>query len=142
MCIRDRNSTRGSWGPVLRTDVIPTGAANLPDGKILAWSAAKKNDFGGSTGVSTYTTIFNPNNNSFSDRLVTNTNHDMFCPGTANLPDGRIMITGGRTTTKTTIYDPVQNRYVEEREMNTPRGYQANVTLQDGRVVVTLNLGE
>ncbi len=129
-----QNSTRGTWGPVINSKVNATGAANLPDGKILTWSAATKEDSGGSNGTQTYTAIFDPARNSFSDRLVNETRHDMFCPGTANLPDGRIMIAGGRTTTRTTIYDPVANTYREDDEMNTPRGYQTNVTLTDGRV--------
>ena len=106
-----QNSTRGTWGPVINSKVNATGAANLPDGKILTWSAATKEDSGGSNGTQTYTAIFDPARNSFSDRLVNETRHDMFCPGTANLPDGRIMIAGGRTTTRTTIYDPVANTY-------------------------------
>ncbi len=126
-------SEQGKWGAVINSSVIPVAAANLPDGKILAWSAYAKNDFGGNNGE-TYTTIFDPTNNSFTERLVSNTGHDMFCPGTANLADGSVIVTGGSSSKKTTIYNPSTNAFITGPAMTTPRGYHGMTTLSDGRV--------
>lgn len=110
-------SVTGRWSPIYNSSVVPVGAANLPDGRILGWSAYARTAFAGGSGQ-TYTTTFDPNTNSFSEGLVTNTGHDMFCPGTANLADGRIMITGGNNSEKTTIYNPSNNTYIKYFDKN------------------------
>ena len=127
-----QNGTQGSWGPVMPSSVIPVSAANLTNGKILVWAADTKTNFGG--GGRTYTSVFDPSNNSFTEMLVTNTAHQMFCPGIANLPDGKILVTGGGSSEKASIYDPVTNTFSISGDMNTPRGYHSMVTLSDGRV--------
>lgn len=131
-----QNTTQGEWGGVLESDMIPVAAANLPDGKILVWSAFEKMDFHSrSTNAGkTYVSIYNPVNNSFSTTLVTNTGHDMFCPGTANLDDGRIMITGGAANAITTFYNPATNAFSKGSDMQEDRGYHSTCTLTDGDV--------
>jgi len=115
------------------TDMIPVAAANLPDGKILSWSAKDRYNFGGDDGR-TYTSLFDPTNFSFSTTLVTNTGHDMFCPGIANIGNGEVVISGGSSSGKTTIYNPANNTFRVGAEMKTPRGYHSMATLSDGRV--------
>ena len=129
-----QNSVTGTWGPVMTTDMIPVACANLPDGRILSWSAYARYHFGPDTeNGSTYTSIFDPTNNSFATTLVANTGHDMFCPGITNMGNGEIVITGGSSSAKTTIYNPANNTFRVGGRMNTPRGYHASVTLTDGR---------
>lgn len=60
--------------------------------------------------------------------------HDMFCPGTSIMPDGRIFVSGGLTTTATSFYDTRNDTWSRGRQMNIGRGYQSQVTLSDGRV--------
>lgn len=66
---------------------MPVAASNLPNGKVLMWSAYAKTSFGRDRGR-TQTLIFDPTALTFSERRVSNTGHDMFCPGIANLADG------------------------------------------------------
>ena len=113
-------SDTGRWSDVIDLDLVPVAVANLPDGKLLAWSAKDKLNFGGTNGR-TWTTVFDPQNETFSSTLVSETNHDMFCPGITNLPDGRIMATGGSGSNKTSIYDPNNGVWTAAQEMNTPR---------------------
>ncbi|MEM9920213.1 MAG: PKD domain-containing protein, partial [Bacteroidota bacterium] len=122
----------GEWSPIYEADMIPVAAAHLADGKILAWSSDGRFSFGSSG--KTYTSIFDPADNSFSTTLVNNTGHNMFCPGIANTADGDIIVTGGSTSRKTTIYDVSSNSFKAGPNMNTPRGYHSMVTLNDGRV--------
>lgn len=124
-------SDTGRWSGVINLDLVPVAVANLPDGKVLAWSAKDKLAFGGSTGR-TWTTVFDPQNETFSSTLVTETNHDMFCPGITNLADGRIMATGGSGNNKASIYNPANGIWTAAQTMNTPRGYQGQVTMGDG----------
>ena len=77
------------WGSVVTLPLVPASAANLPDGKVLLWSAEDRFDFGPELGR-TYSVFYDPATGAVTERLVNETQHDMFCPGTANLPDGRI----------------------------------------------------
>jgi len=124
-------SDTGRWSRVINLDLVPVAVANLPDGKILAWSAKDKLGFGGTTGR-TWTTVFDPQNETYSSTLVTETQHDMFCPGISNLADGRIMATGGSGNNKASIYNPASGTWTAAASMNTPRGYQGQVTMGDG----------
>jgi galactose oxidase len=69
-----------------------------------------------------------------SEQLVSNTNHDMFCPGTTVLPNGVIMIAGGANSKATTFYDDRDQQWSVGPEMNVPRGYQAHTLLANGDV--------
>ena len=129
-----QNATQGSWSPIYSADLTPVAATNLPDGKILTWSAYDRYINGGDGGGKTFTSLFNPANNSFTTTLTSNTGHDMFCPGTANIGNGEIVITGGSGSLKTTIYNPDNNTFRIAQEMNTPRGYHTTCTLNDGKV--------
>jgi hypothetical protein len=82
----------------------------------------------------TYTELFDPVTMVASEQLVTATGHDMFCPGTANLPDGRILVNGGLDADKTSFYDPVAGSWATGPTMNIPRGYEADAVMWDGSV--------
>ena len=116
--------------------LVASAAANLPDGRILTWSAYAKLKFHyGDVGIGkTYTSVFDPKTNRSSDGLVSNTEHDMFCPGTALLEDGRVMVTGGSSDQQTSIYDPVSSAWSKGPKMNTPRAYHSMTPLADGSI--------
>jgi galactose oxidase len=127
-----------SWTGVISLAVNPIGIANLPNGKLVMWSANNlssfEGDIGGGSGV-TYTSVFNPADNSSAAILVTSTGDDMFCPGTANLPDGRILVNGGSSSPKTSIYDPTNGTWSSSGQMNIPRGYEGDTLLTSGSVL-------
>ena len=125
----------GKWEPVVALPLVPVAAANLPDGRILTWSAWSRYSYGGS-GM-TMTAIFDPEDNSNTEALITATQHDMFCPGTAVLPDTRVIITGGSNAEATTIYDPrggPVGNWTRGANMTVSRGYHSMTMLQDGSV--------
>src|SRR6186713_2583511 len=74
------------WAPKVNLPLVPASGANLPDGKIMLWSAEDRFTFD-NDGGRTYSLIFDPTTGVSTERLVTETGHDMFCPGTATLPD-------------------------------------------------------
>jgi large repetitive protein len=123
----------GRWSPLIGLSLVPAAAANLPNGKVLFWSAEER--FAFSSGARTYTSLFDPVSQTATETLVSNTAHDMFCPGTSNLPDGRLLVSGGISSAATSIYDAAANTWSAAAQMNIPRGYQANCVLEDGSVL-------
>lgn len=121
------------WEPVKTLPIVPVSAANLPDGKVLLWSAEDRFSFAG--GSQTYTALLNPITGAVTERLVNETQHNMFCPGTTNLADGRLLINGGISTRATSFYDARTNTWSRGPAMLIPRGYNANTLLADGSVL-------
>ncbi len=122
------------WAAPVSLPLVPTAAATLPNGKVLLWSAEERFSFGAQVGR-TYTAVFDPATNSSSERTVTESGHNMFCPGTTNLADGRLLVNGGISSAQTSIFDPVANTWTTAATMNIPRGYNANTILADGSVL-------
>jgi large repetitive protein len=124
---------RSRWAPKVGLSLVPVAAANLPDGRVLFWSGEDRFSFG-NDGGKTFTTVFDPATNRATERLVNETAHDMFCPGTAMLADGRILVNGGLSSGKTSIYNPATNAWTSAATMVIPRAYQGTVPLHDGSV--------
>lgn len=126
-----------AWSAVLSLAVNPVGAANLPNGKILMWSANSPFTFQsdvGYTNTQTYFAVFDPSNNSSTQQIETSAGSDMFCPGTAMLADGRLLVNGGDSSPKTSLYDWRTNSWAAAATMNLPRGYEGTTPLSSGRV--------
>lgn len=124
----------GRWEGPYRMPLVPAGAISLPNGRVLGYSATQKYSFGSSAGR-TSTAIFDPIDKTSTEKLVSNTGHDMFCPGTAVLADGRVMVTGGNSDRKTSIFDPTTEEWSSGRDMTQGRGYHSMTTLSDGSVL-------
>lgn len=123
------------WSTKITLPIIPVAAATLRNGKILAWSAYDRFNYSTEDKGKTFTTLYDPATGKASERLVSSTGHDMFCPGTATLPDGRILVNGGSSSAKTSIYDPATNQWTQGAAMNVPRGYQGDTVLSNGDVL-------
>jgi len=122
------------WSAVGTLPLVPVSMANLPDGKVLLWSAEDRFAFNTGRGR-TYTATFDPADGSVTERLVSETGHDMFCPGTAYLPDGRLLINGGIDAAHTSLYDPATSTWTRSGNMNITRGYNSSTPLADGSVL-------
>ncbi|KAH7112852.1 hypothetical protein B0J11DRAFT_446458 [Dendryphion nanum] len=129
----DFNYNNGLWLYTVDMPIIPVAASNLPDGRVLVWSAFKLDDYVGGTGL-TQTAIFDPATGTTTRRIVNENEHDMFCPGISLDFEGRIVVTGGNDEQKTTIYNPSTNLWIPSADMRIPRGYQSSTTCSDGRI--------
>lgn len=127
----------GKWSDVIQLQVIPVAAYMVPQypsvTKFLAFASWSPTTFGGQAQYQTAFQSYDVTSNSQSSFMVSNTMHDMFCPGINSLADGRLMIDGGSTDASTTIYDPASNTFSRAADMKMGRGYQSSVTLSDGR---------
>lgn len=125
----------GSWGPTLDFPIVPVAAAIEPtSGKVLVWSSYRNDAFGGSPGGVTLTSTWDPSTNVISQRTVTVTKHDMFCPGISLDGAGQIVVTGGNDAQKTSLYDSSSDDWIPGPNMQVARGYQSSATLSNGRV--------
>uniref|UniRef100_UPI0011EFEAAB galactose-binding domain-containing protein n=1 Tax=Pareuzebyella sediminis TaxID=2607998 RepID=UPI0011EFEAAB len=126
--------TTGKWSAPIPFGMVPVAVANLPDGRLVAWSSKYRDYFGGADGF-TYTEIFDPflgpDGTALGEKLST-TNHDMFCPGINNMANGQLLVTGGSSHPKATLYDFSSDTWIAVDNMNVGRGYQGAVTLSDG----------
>ncbi len=126
----------GVWSEKIDTPVIAVAAANLPTGKVLMWSSNMQTTFGAGP-AETYTAIFDPITRTSTQRIVRESQHDMFCPGISLLDDGRLLISGGNSAGSTSIYSAeTDNSSVWQRaeDLNIPRGYHSSAITPSGAV--------
>ncbi|KAF6842021.1 kelch domain-containing protein [Colletotrichum plurivorum] len=130
-------ATLGKWGDIVRLPVIPVAAYIVPaypqPDRLLFFSSWGKDAFGGASGMTQYGD-YNFATGEISNRTVTNTHHDMFCPGISQLEDGRIIVQGGSDAEAVSIYDPTTNEFTRGPDMKTARGYQTSTILSNGKV--------
>ena len=128
----------GRWGPTVNFPLVPVGVFIDPlSGKLISFSSFAHDDFGqDSTDGTTLTATWDPTTEIVSQRRVRETQHDMFCPGMSFDVDGRMVVTGGETAYKTSIYDPAKDDWKSAAGMKKARGYQGSTICADGRIFV------
>jgi len=127
----------GRWGPLIKFTTVPISAAVLPNGKLLIFSSWDRFDFTTGKGArdKTYSDLYDPATGKVTESLVRQTKHDMFCPGTALMEDGRLVVNGGGPhVTTTSIYDFSRNQWVRGASMSRRRWYNGSTTLPGGGV--------
>jgi len=124
----------GIWSDPVSLPLVPVGAAALNNNKIMFWASWDAFTFTQNSNGWTQTALFDIATNTATEVQVSNTGHDMFCPGTAMLADGRVLVNGGDTAAATSIYDPVANSWSTGSLMNIPRAYNGDAVLDSGKV--------
>ncbi|KAH7394484.1 hypothetical protein BKA66DRAFT_456524 [Pyrenochaeta sp. MPI-SDFR-AT-0127] len=136
-CLLPHTLAQGTWSPVIQFPIIPVAAYIVPEypssSRLLVFSAWAPNFFGGDHGVTQFAE-FNFVTGAISTRQVAETQHDMFCPGMSSLGDGRLVITGGSSAEKTSIYNPTSNTFTPGPNMKVARGYQSSTVLSNGKI--------
>lgn len=125
----------GRWGPTINFPTVPVaGVVNPLSGIVTIWSAYAYDNYLGSTYDRVFTSSWNMATNVVEPKLVDNTDHDMFCPGISITGSGQMIVTGGNSAKKTTLFDFGSNSWNAGPEMNIARGYQSSATTSDGKV--------
>lgn len=127
-------STVGAWGAPIELGIVGIHAVMLPTGEVMLFTL--RGDYQQGTDVR----IYDP-----ADGSVTAANppgkRDMFCSGTAILPDGRVFIVGGALTDQvgvklTNVFDPVSRTWSGAPPLEYPRWYPTPITMPSGRVLI------
>ncbi|KAI9931079.1 hypothetical protein MW887_010736 [Aspergillus wentii] len=128
--------SKGVWGPTLDMPITAAAGAHGFGSKgrhnIMLWSAWTDDRFFASPGGKTFTATWDPYLEDIIQTNVTNTHHDMFCPGISMDGEGHIVVSGGADSQKTSIYDG--SEWIPGGDMNLHRGYHASTTLSDGKI--------
>ena len=96
--------SQGQWGETIEFPLVPVAAALVPStSEVLVWSAWNADKYGDGNGR-TVTATYNPSTGLVTQSIVTNTGHDMFCPGISLSIAGQIVVAGGNNNEKTSIY--------------------------------------
>ncbi|KAG8674283.1 hypothetical protein FPOAC2_00293 [Fusarium poae] len=128
-------STLGAWGPTVNFPVIPVaGTVDPKTGKVLIWSSWARDTMDGGPGGLTLTSTWDPATGLVSEREVTETDHDMFCPGISLDGNGQLVVTGGNNAERTSLFDPVKQDWIPGPDMKVARGYQSSATTSTGKV--------
>src|SRR5262249_36884442 len=98
-------SVIGSWGPRFPLPLIAIHATALPNGKVLLFSA-RSNSISSSTKSSTSigsdAWVWDPGTGDLTDVSLTYS-YDMMCGGNNLLPDGKVLVIGGRVNAQKTV---------------------------------------
>lgn len=131
------HAQNGTWGPLITFPLIPVAAYVVPEfpspSRFLFFSSWGNDTFGGAAGKTQFGD-YNWKSGVVSNREVSNTQHDMFCPGMSSLVDSRLVITGGSDANVVSLYHPGNNSFTRAPDMKIARGYQTSTTLSNGNV--------
>ncbi len=127
----------GEWRLLSYTTPInPIHVTVLKSGRILIASGSENDP----THTTFRTAVYNWQTGTFAFQNVP---WDLFCNAMSQLPDGRIIITGGnaqynpfRGLKTTTIFDPAVEKFIQVQDMARGRWYPSNAALADGRTMV------
>ncbi|PVI03408.1 galactose oxidase [Periconia macrospinosa] len=128
-------SKLGHWGAPQSLALIPVAGALLPHShKVLLWAADQGDVFQGkgSDPDTTLTAIYDPKTKTITDPLLSNLRHGMFCPGVSTDFEGNLMVTGGKTAGRTSIYNEGSHSWIVGPNMTMGRGYHSQTTLSNG----------
>ena len=125
--------TMGAWSGIIPwTPHVPVTGALLPDGRLLTFASNQRNAFPSGPEF-TYAAVWNPETGAFTE--VNRDGHDMFCGGVAMLPDGRLLVNGGRTCNRwSSIFDWRTTTWSAIQNMNDGRWYNTSVAMVSGEV--------
>jgi hypothetical protein len=118
----------------------PIEASLLHTGEVLIVAGSENDGLNGSSDAASYrAAIWNPATGQITIRSLT---YDVFCSGSAFVPDGRSLIVGGSAQygpfygdNRATLFDPVSGAFVETESMADGRWYGTATVLGDGRAM-------
>ncbi|KAJ5223936.1 hypothetical protein N7468_008478 [Penicillium chermesinum] len=126
----------GVWGPTVDLPIIAVAGAVVPEtGEVMVWSAYTSDNYANSPSGYSLLAVWDPTTNSVTQRNVTETHHDMFCPGISWDGSGKLVISGGSDASRTSFLYPNQS-WVAGPSLHIARGYQSSATLSTGEVFV------
>ena len=129
----------GEWSAVTTWPFAFASAANLPDGRILAWGGNNLRNFDG--GTFTYAAIWNPATSQMVN--VNHPTHSLFCGTPVMLEDGRVFVAGGdknnlSSVKGTSTFNYQTQTWTRIQDLAVGRWYNGAVALPNGQVFSAL----
>ena len=122
--------------------INPISATLLHTGKILIVAGSENDPDNYSAGGESYrNAVWDPTGTDESSITVQNVPYDVFCSGTAVLPDGRPLVIGGTASyaftgdNRASIFNPTTEDFVQSQNMADGRWYGTATALGDGRIM-------
>src|SRR5262245_55562160 len=157
-CFINVPNVTGEWVTLsYQMPINPISATLLRTGQVLIVAGSEndaRNNSGrnNSEGSESYrSAIWDPTGATQDSVTVQNNFYDVFCSGTAALPDGRALVVGGTSDysftgeDRASIFDPnpTKTQFVQSQDMANGRWYATATALGDGRIMTFsgLNLG-
>ena len=133
-------ATMGEWSEPLSWPGIGIHTALLPTGKVLMYSYPI-----GGPGSAAW--LWDPGTGTMNAVPI---DRNIFCSGQSFLPDGRLLVTGGKLAgteggtgiADTHIFDPFTEEWTRVGDMAVARWYPTNVPLPDGETLVFAGMDE
>src|SRR5262245_29154772 len=143
-CTTNVPHVTGTWVTLpYQMPINPISVTLLRDGKVLI-VAGSENDAKnkGKDFESSYrAAVWDPTGTTPSSIAVQGLTYDVFCSGTAALPDGRAVVVGGTSDytfageSRASFFDPATGKFAQSENMAFGRWYATATTLADGRVM-------
>ena len=122
--------------------INPISATLLHTGKVLIVAGSENDASNNSKGSESYrNAVWDPTDPTANGIAVQEIEYDVFCSGTATLPDGRALVVGGTSDysfkgdNRASFFDPATNEFAQSQNMVNGRWYATATTLGDGRVM-------
>src|SRR4030095_10600941 len=139
----------GQWVTLpYQMPINPINATLLRTGEVLIVAGSENDSKNNSKGAeSSRNAVWDPTGTTASSIAVQNIDYDVFCSGTAVLPDGRPLVVGGTSDysfkgeSRASLFDPLTSRLVQSQSMADGRCYATATALGDGRVMTFSGLG-
>jgi len=134
---------QGTWRtlPYLMP-INPISATLLHTGQVLIVAGSENDSKNHSPGAESYrNAVWDPTGTTQDSITVQSINYDVFCSGTAVLPDGRPLIVGGTLNysfagdNRASIFDPATGNMLQSQSMAAGRWYATATALTGGRVM-------
>jgi hypothetical protein len=122
--------------------INPINATLLHTGKVLIVAGSENDASNNSKGSESYrNAVWDPADPTANGIAVQEIEYDVFCSGTATLPDGRALVVGGTSDysfkgdNRASFFDPATNEFAQSQNMVNGRWYATATTLGDGRIM-------
>jgi len=147
-CAANVPHVNGTWVVLpYQMPINPIQATLLRNGKVLIVAGSENDAKNNSKGAESYrAATWDPTGTNESSITVQNLTYDVFCSGTASLPDGRQLVVGGTSDysftgeNRASIFDGNSGRFVQSQNMVSGRWYASAITLSDGRIMAMSGL--
>jgi hypothetical protein len=147
-CPNDDPHVTGTWVTLpYQMPLNPVSATLLRDGKILIVAGSEADAYNHAEGSETYrAAIWDPAGTDQSSIAVQTLDYDVFCSGTAVLPDGRPLVIGGTSDytytgdSRASFFDPATGKFSQSQSMAYGRWYGTATVLGDGRMMAISGL--